>query len=217
MSMIDRNNISHLLGEMVKCRHCGTPMETVGGDSLNEAPRYVCTAKSDGCNTPDLEAEPFNSLVARRVILAFLDRENFREIFRIITDEAMSEGNEDIRTILDLEQPTPISDHQPNPHGREQARRVMDILSAEQTASTFWDSTGSTLYYAPATYRMVDEYSLNMDTYLRPSNIQITKTIMETLISEIQVGPNSATIQYRLPVHPGGRPEAGTSEEVATS
>ena len=215
MPMIDRNPISHLLDGMVKCRHCGTTMETAG-ESLNEAPRYVCTAKNDGCNTPDLEAEPFNSLVARRAILAFLDQENTQKVFQIITDEAMSKGNEDIRTILDLEQPTPPPDEVPTHDGEDQAHTVMDILFAPQMAPVLQDSGGS-FVYAPATYRKVKEYSLNLDTYLRPSNIQTAKTIMETLISEILLGPNSATIQYWLPVHPGGRPEAGTSEEVATS
>ncbi len=39
---------------------------------------------------------------------------------------------------------------------------------------------------------------------------------MEMAVREILMGPGYATINYRLPVPPGGGPEARTSEEVAT-
>ena len=71
MTLIEQNPVSHLLDGMVKCRNCGTPMETAG-ESFNEASRYVCATKNKGCNTPDIEAGPFNRLVVRRAIHAFL-------------------------------------------------------------------------------------------------------------------------------------------------
>ena len=52
MTLIDQNLVSHLLDGMVKCQHCSAPMETAG-ESFNEAPRYVCIARNEGCNTPD--------------------------------------------------------------------------------------------------------------------------------------------------------------------
>ena len=70
------------------------------------------------------------------------------------------------------------------------------------------------VFHLGSVYRQVEEYSLNPDTYLRPSNIQTTKAIMESIILEILVGPHSATIRYRLPVHPGGGTRARSSEQI---
>lgn len=215
MTMTDRNPVSHLMDGMVKCRHCGTPLET-DGESLNETPKYVCTAKNDGCNTPDLEAEPFNRLVARRAIHAFLNPQNTGKVFTIIHDEAMSEGNENLRAALDLQQTTPEPDDEPPPHGEDREPTFIGLLHGQEIANELPNSFGFIVLTGPAP-RKVEEYSLNLDTYLRPSNIHTTKAIMETLISEILVGPDSATIRYSLPVHPGGWPEARTSEEVPTS
>ncbi len=254
MTMIEQNLISHLLDGMVKCRNCGTPMERAG-ESFNEAPRYVCTTKNEGCNTPEIEAEPFNRLVVRRAIHAFLNPENTLKVLTIILDEAMSEGNEDLRAMLDPKETTATPNEEPPPRGEEQtltvktierggiitskpleevesaaneataSRRGIEFIANEATASRGIEfianeataSRGIEFIANEATAsRKVEEYSLNPDTYLRPSNIQTTKTIMETLISEILVGPDSATIRYSLPVNPGGWPESRTSEEVPT-
>jgi hypothetical protein len=262
--MIEQNLVSHLLDGMVKCRNCGTPMERAG-ESFNEAPRYVCTTKNKGCNTPEIEAEPFNRLVVRRAIHAFLNPANTLKVLAIILDEAMSEGNEDLRAMLDLKEITATPNEEPPPRGEEHtltvktierwgviyggiitskpleevesaaneatASRGIESAANEATASRGIEfirgidfianeataSRGIEFIANEATAsRKVEEYSLNPDTYLRPSNIQTTKTIMETLISEVLVDPDSATIRYSLPVNPGGWPESRTSEEVPT-
>ena len=213
MTLIGQNPVSHLLDGMVKCRDCGTPMETVG-ESFNEAPRYVCATKNEGCNTPDIKAEPLNRLVVRRGIHAFLNQENTGKVLTIVLEEAMKQESEDLRAMLDLAPARPSSDEEASPHGEVQEPTVIGIYP--ETMATEMPEMGMSVVYAATASRKVEEYSLNPDTYLRPSNLQTTKAIIEALISEILVGPDSATIRYRLPVHPGGWPESRTSEEVHT-
>jgi hypothetical protein len=212
MTMIDQNAIAHLLDGMVKCRRCGTPMGAAG-EFLGDTPRYMCTTKNDGCSTLDIESEPFNRLVVRRAIHAFLDLGNTGKVFDIIRSEAMSEDNEDLRAALDWKETTPGPDDEPPPHGEDREPQVTVFPAGREIATDSLDSAIMVFHSGPA-FRKVEEYSLNPDTYLRASNIQTTKAIMESLISEILVGPHSATIRYRLPVHPGGGTRARSSEQI---
>ena len=212
MTMIDQNAIAHLLDGMVKCRRCGTPMGAAG-EFLGDTPRYLCTTKNDGCSTLDIESEPFNRLVVRRAIHAFLDLGHTGKVFDIIRGEAMSEGNEDLRAALDWKETTPGPDDEPPPHREDREPQVTVFPAGQGMATDSLDSAIAVFHLGPA-FRKVEEYSLNPDTYLRASNIQTTKAIMESLISEILVGPHSATIRYRLPVHPGGGTRARSSEQI---
>ena len=212
MTMIDQNAIAHLLDGMVKCRRCGTPMEAAG-EFLGDTPKYACNTKNEGCNTPDIESEPFNGLVVLRAIHAFLDPGNTGKVFDIIRGEVMSEGNEDLQAALSWKETTPRPDDEPPPHGEDREPKVTVSRAGQEMATESMDSSTVVFHSGPA-FRKVEEYSLNADTYLRASNIQTTKVIMERLISEILVGPDSATIQYRLPVRPGGGTRARSSEEI---
>ena len=212
MTMIDQNAIAHLLDGMVKCRRCGTPMGA-GGEFLGDTPKYACTTKNDGCNTPDIESEPFNGLVVRRAIHAFLDPGNTGKVFDIIRSEAMNEGNEDLQAALSWKETTPRPDDEPPPHGEDREPKVTVSRAGQEMPTESLDSSRVVFHAGPA-FRKVEEYSLNPYTYLRASNIQTTKAIMDRLISEILVGPDSATIRYRLPVRPGGGTRARSSEEI---
>ena len=206
MTMIEQNPVSHLLDGMVKCRHCGTPMETAG-ESFNEAPRYLCATRNEGCNTPEIEAEPLNRLVVRRAVHAFLSPQNTNRLLTLILDEAAKEEREDLRTVLALKQ-----QEQPSPE-EDQTPRVALIGPSAPIPAELHDLPAAFLPPRPAS-RKVEEYGLNPETYLRTSNLETTRAIMETLISQILVGPRSATIQYTLPVHPGGQQEPRTTEEL---
>ena len=106
MTMIEQSLVSHLLDGMVKCRHCGTPLETAV-ESSNQAPKYVCATKNKGCDTPDIQAERFNRLVVRRVINAILDDKNSNQVSEIVRKEALDEVAEDLRAIFDLQRRQP--------------------------------------------------------------------------------------------------------------
>ena len=58
------------------------------------------------------------------------------------------------------------------------------------------------------------QYSLNLDTYLRPSNIRTTRAIMESAVEEILAGPGSAIIKYRLILPHVRATKARLSDEV---
>ena len=211
MTLIEQNQVSHLLDGMVKCRHCGTPMETAG-ESFDESPRYVCATRNEGCSTPEIQAEPFTRLVVERAAHAFLSPQNTSKILDVIIHEAEKEDRGDLRAVLELER-----EEQPS-RDEDEPPRVAIVGYAGQFPEELPDNLsevipGSVRFVGPAS-RKVEEYGLNPETYLRPSNLQTTKAIMEILISEILAGPSSATIQYSLPVHPGGRTESGTTEEV---
>ena len=135
------------------------------------------------------------------------------KVFDIIRGEAMSEGNEDLRAALDWKETTPGPDDEPPPHREDREPQVTVFPAGQGMATDSLDSAIAVFHLGPA-FRKVEEYSLNPDTYLRASNIQTTKAIMESLISEILVGPHSATIRYRLPVHPGGGTRARSSEQI---
>lgn len=211
MTLIERNPVSHLLTGMVKCRHCDTPMVTAG-ESFTEAPRYVCATRNEGCNTPEIEAGPFTGLVVRRAVHAFLSLQNISEVSGIILNEAKKEERKDLRAALGLEQ-----EEQPSPEQDQPPKALLagypGQFPEELTDNPVADGRDSVVI--PLTVsRKVEDYGLNPETYLRPSNLRTTKAIMEILISEILVGSTSATIQYSLPVNPGGWPEYGTAEEV---
>ena len=231
MVMTDRNLVGQLLQGMVRCQHCNAPMEIMGHPE-HEAPSYVCNTRNEGCAAPSIEAEPFSRLVVRRAIHAFLDPRNTARVLDVIVDEATAEGNGELLTVLDLPRPEPA------PSGERPAR--LETRRAGDPEPTIVTTTDAELeevnplhdpgiMYASLSYpereaprvdtayRKVEEYSLDPETYLRPGNLRTTRTIMEALVVEIVAGPASATIHYRLPVHPGGSPQPRTSEEVPTT
>ena len=212
MTLIEQNPVSHLLDGMVKCRNCSTPMETAG-ESFNEASRYVCATKNEGCNTPDIEAGPFNRLVVRRAIHAFLHPENTNRVLDIVLNEAMSKADEDLRTMLDLTNPGP--NEKPTPFGGDPKTASMVLGDGPITEGEVFPGIQYFANRGKAS-RKVKQYALDPDTYLRPSNIRTTRAIMEIIISEILTDPDSATIRYKLLVHPEGWPLDVDSEQVPT-
>ncbi len=106
MTLIERNPAIHLLDGLVKCRNCGTQMETAG-ESFNEAPRYVCVTRNEGCDTQDTLAEPFNRLMVARTINAILDDRNTQTVLGNVRGEAIERDTEDVKAILDLQDRKP--------------------------------------------------------------------------------------------------------------
>ncbi len=232
MTMTDRNLVGRLLQGMVKCLHCNAPMEIMGHPE-HEAPSYVCNTRKEGCAAPAIEAEPFSRLVVRRAIHAFLDRRNTFRVLDVIIDEALAEGNGELLTMLDLQRPNRLPPLEgpirvdlrwvgdPKPTTVTTTDAEMEERNPLHDPGIIYAGLSYAEREAPllvdTAYRKVEEYSLDPETYLRPGNLQTTRTIMEALVVEIVAGPASATIHYRLPVHPGGSPQPRTSEEVPTA
>jgi hypothetical protein len=215
--MTEQSLVSHLLDGMVKCGHCGTPLETAA-ESSNQPPKYVCATNNKGCDIPDIQAEPFNRLVVQRVINAILDGKNIDQVWEIVRNEQRDEDREYISFISSLQSREPLSLNLP--------KGVPPMIDIESPAPA--DITDKYRQEAEADYlemreragnavenpSKVKQYSLNLDTYLRPSNISTTRAIMESSVAEVLAGLGSATIHYRLPLPPGGGNGARSSEEV---
>ena len=88
------------------------------GESLNEAPKYVCSTKNKGCGTPDIDAEPFNRLILRTVLNAILDESNISKVTEIVQEKALVE-KEYMRRIIEYLKPSdrvgPYRDAEENP------------------------------------------------------------------------------------------------------
>ena len=215
--MTEQSLVSHLLDGMVKCGHCGTPLETAA-ESSNQPPKYVCATNNKGCDIPDIQAEPFNRLVVQRVINAILDGKNIDQVMEIVRNEQIDENGEYISFLSSLQSREPLSFNLP--------KGVPPMIDIESPAPA--DTTDKYRQEAEADYlerreragnavenpSKVKQYSLNLDTYLRPSNISTTRAIMESSVAEVLAGLGSATIHYRLPLPPGGGNGARSSEEV---
>ena len=220
MTLIEQNPASHLLDGMVGCRHCGSPLETAE-ESFNEAPKYVCTTKNKGCDTPDIDAEPFNRLMLRTVINAILDENNISKVTGIVREEALEESQEAADAIIGMQgwQRRPFRLHGEKPlYGSERRPVLRDgadehVEKLEEEYRARREKAG--LYRnGVSNPEKVRQYSLNLDTYLRPSNISTTRAIMESAVTEILAGPGSATINYRLLLPNGGGTKAKSSDEV---
>ena len=227
MTMAEQNLVSHLLDGMVHCRKCNTPMATAG-ESFGEMPKYVCPNSWENCDTPEIPAEPFTRLVVERVIRAALEGENTQRVAAAVEEDArrrrrIESWNAWSRMPLDLSLPSPRFDkgrHLPKPDPTvldpEMDRYIrmatsMDLDPGEYIGplnrlDQYWSATGDT--------GQIEEYALDLETYLRPTNLQITRAIMDTAVDEIQVGRGSATIKYSTPMPPGSGAEGRTQEEV---
>jgi hypothetical protein len=221
--MTEQSLVSHLLDGMVKCGHCGTPLETAA-ESSNQPPKYVCATNNKGCDIPDIQAESFNRLVVQRVINAILDGKNIDQVLEIVRNEEIDERGDDLSFILSLQSREPLSFNLPkgvppmidiespaptdttDTMDKYRQEAEADYLERRERAGPYWNAVEN-----PS---KVKQYSLNLDTYLRPSNISTTRAIMESSVAEVLAGLGSATIHYRLPLPPGGGDGARSSEEV---
>ncbi len=219
MTLTEQNPVSHLLDDMVKCQHCGTSMASTG-ENYEEATHYVCQTKAEGCDTPDVEAEPFNRLIIGKVLEGILDSDNTRKLVALVREAAMEEIDEyddaamsrmqAFQSILD-ELRKRNAGSKPTPSERNSWTRVVwdvedEHLESRARAAQRWETATQP--------DKVAEYAHNPDTFLRPGNIRTTKAIMELAIREIFVGPESATIRYTMPMPPGNSAKAQGTEEV---
>ena len=211
MNTAEQNPVGHLLDGMVNCRACDAPMVTARS-TLWETPRYVCSRRQDGCDTPVVLAEPLARLVVERVIRAALEVDNTRRVAESVREDASRRSGEyttaELKEILRTMAPHP-SEYIPEPD--PEMRRLLDLDPAEyivplRRLNRYWDATGDTGH--------IEGYAHDPSTYLRLRNIRSTKAILETALEEILVGSGSATIRYRTPMPPGSGTKGKLQEEL---
>ena len=139
MTMAEQNPVSYLLDGMVHCRNCGALM-TATGWSPGEMPRYVCSRRQDGCDTPEVPAEPLVRLVVETVVRATLEGDNARRVVEAVRDDARQRSedytsarlDEAFRT-MDFHDPLSIAPHPSEymPEPDPETRRLLELDPAE--------------------------------------------------------------------------------------
>ena len=219
MTMAEQNPVAHLLDGMVRCRNCNTPMVATG-ESFGETPTYLCSRSPESCDTPEVPAEALARLMVERIIGAALEGGNAKRVAETVREDARQRAEDYTSARIDeafrsMDSYDPLalaphpSEYMPEPDPEMQ--RLLDLDPAEyieplRRLDRYWSVTGDTGH--------IEQYALDMNTYLRPSNIRTTRAIIETAVAEIRIGAGSATIGYRTPMPPGSGAEGKTQEEV---
>ena len=219
MTIAEQNPVAHLLNGVVHCRSCNAPMEP-NNASYGEILSYACSVHLDDCHTPEVPAEALAKLIVERVIRAALDSDNVKKVSETIRQDTRQRAEDYASAKIDeafRSMPLPIdsmapypSEYMPEPD--PETRRLLDLDPAEyiepvRRLERYWNVTGDT--------GQIEQYALDLNTYLRPSNIQTTRAIVETAVEKIRVGAGSATIIYRNAMPPGSAAEGKTQEEVS--
>lgn len=217
MTMAEQNPVAHLLDGLVRCRTCDALMATAG-ESLGETLKYVCSRRLADCDTPEVPAEALARLMVERVIRAALEGDNARRVAETVREDARQRDRdyemaaiEEVGRRMDFYNPFLIPPHASEDMPDPEMRRLLDLEPAEyiqplRRLNRYWSVTGDTGH--------IEQYALDLNTYLRPSNIRTTRAIIETAVDEIRVAAGSATIRYRTPMPPSSGGEGRTQEEV---
>ena len=216
--MTMKDSATHLLEGLVKCRNCGVPMTTTR-DASKGAPQYACPNPRSSCDTPELEVESLNRIMITTTLNAILSDENTRKVVDIVKEQSLDKiaqdllapgQTTDIGPILRTPHPVETDQDQEGEDGPPPPRQ-----NSEREHIPTWRSILSYGSLMMNTERIA-EYSLDPENYLRPTNIQTTRAIMELAVEEILAGHGSVTVRYRTPMPPGDSSQTRTSEEVAT-
>ena len=186
MTQIGTYPDSHLLDGLVKCRNCDIPMKS-------DAQRYMCSNPKGTCDTPAFGVISFNRLMFATMLNTVLSGDNNLKVIEIVQQQAREKI---AQWEPNAEPPTPLQSNQ------------AEYLEKQRGTAPYQNMVTNTLQVA--------EYSRNLDTYLRPSNIETAKAIMEHAVEEILAGRGSVTIKYRMPMPPRAGTQARTFEEVIT-
>ena len=214
MTTAEQNPVARLLDGMVRCRNCNTTMEITGAYSAQMA-AYECRSLPPvGCIMPAIPAEPLARLVVATVIHAALDGGNAQQVAEQIQADARQRIREYDDVVEAGKAPRFVVDSITQPPGLSRTLPSVRVLDESETAERvaalrrldrYWNVTGDTGH--------VEQYALDLDTYLRPSNLLTTRAIIETAVDEVVVGPVSATIRYKSAMPPGSGDD-GTLEAV---
>ena len=231
MTLVEHNQMTHLLDGLVKCRNCNAPLENTGeyfrdffGLSMKQEPHYVCVSKTEGCIPPTKSAEFFNLFMFKEVLETLLGAGNDQRVVdwvRMEARKAMTDldrnpqpqaGSTDVFKPLesrDDETPQQRSEL-PEPADemeRNIPRSVEEFPEAQERMAAAYNHIAS----HPSE---IEEYSHDLKIYRRDSNIQITRAIVESTVEEILADRDSAIIRYRMPVPTGSGNQSRTSQEV---
>ena len=223
----------HILSGLVYCDKGNYKMSPTGG----ERSYYNCNGRRAGicpsCDTPNPRAEHLDAAVLEHVINRILIEENTGRIIAIVaksqTETTMAVEEELKNVSMEIENqkeyrnnllrlvetggavPTDISER------LDEIRATLTQLESNALKAKAKLSNEKALTSNP---QKVAAYAKNLDTYLRGTNLDLTKQILNELITEIRIRPgeekDTATviIRYRIPMPPKGWTEKADVEEL---
>ena len=213
----------HLLSGLVYCHKGGFKMSPTGG----ERSYYNCNGRSDGlctdCDTPRPRAERLDALVLQRILDEIIIKENTERIVALVGSsqtEATMEVEEELRNVnLEIENhkkwrsnllrlvetgDAVVSDISER---LSEIREGLTKLEANAIQAKAKVSNEKALIANP---EKVIAYAEKLETYLRGTNLDLTKSILADLIVQVRVSPGdqkgyaNVNIRYRVPTPPTG-------------
>ena len=223
----------HILSGLVYCDKSKYKMSPTGG----ERSYYNCNGRRAGicpsCDTPNPRAEHLDAAVLEHVINRILIEENTERIIAIVANsqtETTMEVEEELKNVsLEIENqkeyrnnllrlveiggavPADISER------LGEIRETLTRLESNALTARAKVSNEKALISNP---QKVTAYARNLETYLRGTNLDLTKQILNELITEIRIRPGeekdtvTVIIRYRIPMPPKGWTEKADVEEL---
>ncbi len=223
----------HLLSGLVYCDKGNYKMSPTGG----ERSYYNCSGRRAGicpcCDTPNPRAEHLDAAVLKHVINRILIEENTERIIAIVAKsqtETTMEVEEELKNVsLEIENQKEYRNNLLRLVEKGDAvqgdiserlgeiRETLTQLESNALTARAKVSNEKALISNP---QKVTAYARNLETYLRGTNLDLTKQILNELITEIRIRPGeekdtvTVIIRYRIPMPPKGWTEKADVEEL---
>ena len=224
----------HLLSGRVFCGICEYKMSPTGGDrsyyNCNHRRRHLSS-----CDTPNPPADLLDAAVLQHILNKVVTKENTERVLAIVAKsqtETMTEVEDELRNVsLEIENlkgarrtlMLVVEDKENDFRAADISDRVTEIrddltrLEANALEARAKVSNEKALIANP---EKVAAYVKDLGTYLRGTNLDLTKQILRELIVEVRVFPgetrDTATliIKYRIPTPPKGWSNEADVEEL---
>ena len=222
----------HLLSGLTFCDKCNCKMSPTGG----ERSYYNCNHRHRGlssCDTPNPRADNLDAAVLQHILDRILTEENTERIIAMVAGsrtETTLEVEDELKNVtLEIES---LKESRKNllrlvaereavqgdiSDNLTEIRETLTRLEANALNARAKVSNEKSLTSNP---QKVVDYAKNLQTYLRGTNLDLTKEILKEFIVQVRIRPgeekNTATviIRYRIPVPPKGWTENADTEEL---
>ena len=222
----------HLLSGLTFCDNCNCKMSPTGG----ERSYYNCNDRRRGlssCDTPNPRTDNLDAAVLQHILDRILTEQNTERIIAMVAGsqtETTLEVEEELRNVsLEIESikesrknllrlvekgeavPGDISDN------LTEIRETLTRLEANAMNASAKVSNEKSLTSNP---QKVVDYAKNLKTYLRGTNLDLTKEILKELIVQVRIRPGEekdtaiVIIRYKIPTPPKGWTKGADVEEL---
>ena len=222
----------HLLSGLVYCDECDSKMSPTGG----ERSYYNCSKrrnKLSSCDTPNPRSERLDHAVLQHMLDKIIIGENMERIIAIVAGsrtETTLEVEDELKNVtLEIEGQKEYRKNLLRLVGEREAVQgdISDNLTEIRETLTRLEANAlnarakvSNEKAFTANPQKVAAYAKNLNTYLRGTNLDLTKEILKELIVQVRIRPGeekgtaTVIIRYRIPTPPKGWNEKADIEEL---